>query len=326
MKDKFSRRFVFVFHRVSGEKSTQDNPFNFLSNITPRQFEMFIKFLKLKAKFTDLDSLFSRDENRKMRLILHFTFDDVSASFVDNALAIVEKYRIPVTIFPSAKNAEEGYTWRDKIYFILNSTERLGLFVKKAEAAFAKEVALDKKNIYEWSKSPEFQQGKRGLKVIDEVMEKYVDEFEETVEKYKPYLNWGKLKSLSSHPLVTIGNHGFSHCDYNTIPEEEVTQDISKSHDFIEKRLGIKCTHFAVPFGSFNQSIFSTTNRILCDLGYKTVGWEKRVSNIFRQEQPLFHYFRIDSGPNSFVNLVKLFKAYLKTQHIPVTGTDASSC
>lgn len=317
---KNPRRIVWVFHRVSGQTRHPGNPFSRLSTITPGRFKTFIRLLELQGDYVDLDTLLCEERQGSLRMFLHLTFDDVSSSFLSGVLPVIEKYNIPITLFPSAANAEYGYSWRDKLYYILGRKDLHALFIKETRRVFGNREFISEEDIYRWSKRPDLNQRTLEKEVIDSVLETSMDDFLEKAETFKPYLNWEELRRLGEHRLITLGNHGFSHYDYRSISEEETEKDILRSHGLIHKKTGVICRHFAVPFGGIDQKSYLACDRILEKMEYRTVGWGKRVNNPRLPPKVLNHYFRIDSAPGLFVNLVKQAKAARKTQYSPLEG------
>ena len=305
-----TRRIVFNFHRVSGEKKVLHSPFDRLSRISCEHFRVFICILKLQASFEQLDKLLiKKNLHHPLRSFVHFTFDDVSSSFVQDVLPIIEKSNIPVTLFVSVANANKGFNWRDKVYYILTKPDLRDLFVLKTKQAFGDSSIIRDNDIYQWTKKPEFNQIQLE-NVIDDVLEMYQDDFIHEIKKHKPYLDWDDLKHLTSHPLITIGNHGLNHYNYNSLSDKEMKSDIEKSHEIITKELKVKCKHFAVPFGNPTQRILPIVSHILEDLNYISVGWVKRTCNVDQRSEGLRHYARIDSGQNVVINMVKYWKAF----------------
>lgn len=314
------RRFVLAFHRVSKDMDTRDNPFNRLSCISASQLDFFIRMVRTRARFVDLKSLLSDVGWKKYQIFVHLTFDDISSSFLKNALPIIEKHRIPVTLFPSIKNVEDGYSWRDQIYYILSRSELLNKFMAKAKSVFGRVDIMSESSVYRWSKNPVFNQKQMEEEVVKKVLSEELDDFLELVEKHKPYLTWEGLKTLAGHNLITIGNHGFAHYDYRSLSSFEIKEDIFQSHDCLKEKLGIDPVHFALPFGAIGQRSFLAVDKILTEMEYETAGWGKKVNNPPLRGKGLKHYFRIDGGRNILVNMVKIFKATAKTQNDPLKG------
>jgi len=312
-----TKKVVFNFHRVSDETDVSINPFNYLSNIPCSSFQRLIKILRLNASFVGLeDLLYKTSQKNTLRPLLHLTFDDVSSSFAQSVLPLLEKKRIPVTIFPSISNIDRGYSWRDKIYFIISKPELRIFFVEKMKLVFRESLDIDARNIYLISKDPAFNQKILEEQVINDILKDHLDTFKEHVLRFKPYLNWDDLSQLHGHSLVTIGNHGFFHYNYKSLSEDEIIEDIQKSHESIKNRLGIECKHFAVPFGNLNQRVLQILETTLSKLGYETVGWVRSRDNTKPGNSVLKHYIRIDGGRSALINLMKYWKIRLNKTKI----------
>jgi len=315
---------VYAFHRISPEKQTDAGPFNRLGHTTPKNLDRLIRRMKHFSTFGDLEGTLSASKQDRWRLFIHLTFDDVPKSFLPHGLEIIEKYNIPVTLFPSVKNAETGYSWRDKIYYIIGKAALEDDLTKRITEILRPESALDPRDIYHWSKSIPFPHD-RLENIIDLTLAPVMDQFLKAVETYHPYLNWNELRELAEHPLITIGNHGCAHYDYRRLDPQDIEKDIDKGHQMILDRLGVTCRHFAVPFGGLDQNSYLTLDKTLDRLRYRTVGWSERVSNPrWRGDLPR-HYFRIDGGNHFLINAVKAFKAAKKPKNFPLSGIPFSS-
>jgi glycosyltransferase involved in cell wall biosynthesis/peptidoglycan/xylan/chitin deacetylase (PgdA/CDA1 family)/ribosomal protein S18 acetylase RimI-like enzyme len=62
-------------------------------------------------------------------------------------------------------------------------------------------------------------------------------------------LTWPMLQEAVSTGLVTIGSHTHSHVDLSRADEREATDEMRRSVELIEDRLGLPCRHFAYPWG-----------------------------------------------------------------------------
>ena len=61
-------------------------------------------------------------------------------------------------------------------------------------------------------------------------------------------LNVGELRDMHSRGIA-IENHGWDHCHYGSLTEEEQLSDIGRTVSWLESAVGIKSQYFAVPFG-----------------------------------------------------------------------------
>jgi peptidoglycan/xylan/chitin deacetylase (PgdA/CDA1 family) len=62
-------------------------------------------------------------------------------------------------------------------------------------------------------------------------------------------LSWSMLEEAVSTGLVTVGSHTHSHADLSRIGEASATEEMRRSKELIEDRLGRACRHFSFPWG-----------------------------------------------------------------------------
>lgn len=98
-----------------------------------------------------------------------------------------------------------------------------------------------------------------------------MENFEENLKKKVPFLDWNECREMLNHN-VSFGSHTCQHVNLSTLNEEELTQELKVSKHIIEEELGVKCEHFAVPWGrrgvDFDEKILA---KIAEENGYKTV-------------------------------------------------------
>ena len=61
-------------------------------------------------------------------------------------------------------------------------------------------------------------------------------------------LTWPQLSEAISTGLVTVGSHTHSHADLSRASEWAAEDEMRKSKELIEDRLGVACEHFAYPW------------------------------------------------------------------------------
>jgi peptidoglycan/xylan/chitin deacetylase (PgdA/CDA1 family) len=65
----------------------------------------------------------------------------------------------------------------------------------------------------------------------------------------KDALTWSQLEDAVGTGLVTIGSHTHSHANLSRTGQAEAREEMRRSKDLIEDRLGWTCRHFAFPWG-----------------------------------------------------------------------------
>lgn len=66
-----------------------------------------------------------------------------------------------------------------------------------------------------------------------------------------------------------IGNHGYSHKDYDKLSYSENKEEITKTHYIIKEILNLDSKYFAPPSGAYNDNTLKAAK----DLGYELIMW-----------------------------------------------------
>lgn len=61
-------------------------------------------------------------------------------------------------------------------------------------------------------------------------------------------ITWPQLAEAVSTGLVTVGSHTHAHADLSRANERDAEEEMRRSKDLIEDRLGVPCEHFAYPW------------------------------------------------------------------------------
>lgn len=61
-------------------------------------------------------------------------------------------------------------------------------------------------------------------------------------------LTWAQLAEAVATGLVTVGAHTHGHTDLSRAPEQVCRDEMARSRELVEDRLGVACRHFAYPW------------------------------------------------------------------------------
>jgi peptidoglycan/xylan/chitin deacetylase (PgdA/CDA1 family) len=75
-------------------------------------------------------------------------------------------------------------------------------------------------------------------------------------------LTWSHLRECVETGLVTIGSHTHGHADLGHASEREADEEMKRSKDLIEDRLGVSCRHFAYPWAVASPEAERAARRI----------------------------------------------------------------
>ncbi len=256
---------VLIYHRVLDLKNDPQ-----LLCVTPENFEKQIIWLKENFKIISLSELVKKIKEKKLDdKYIAITFDD---GYFDNlyyAKPILEKHKVPATIFVSTgligKNQE---FWWDEL-------ERLFL---ANENILNKTISfLIEDNYYEWiinskekaeSTYKELHPILKYLKhsdrdrILNEIFYQLGIDRNIVRESHR-ILNEKELEELSESDYIEIGAHTVNHCvlSMEDIPTREY--EINESKIYLESITCKSITSFSYPFGTKNDYSINTIETII---------------------------------------------------------------
>lgn len=169
----------------------------------------------------------------------HITFDDGHASFYNNALPLIKKHKIPVSIYVSP-----SITMQKKNFWF---QEISGYRKEKLIEIVNRLIKSDKKirplSIMTYFKTLQ-------LDMIWEIIKIYQ---KETNTPPKPPMNMtiDQLKEVSDSGLVEIGAHTLNHPILKNEDLDFMTNEIECSIDYLSDILNSKIKYFAYPNGRY---------------------------------------------------------------------------
>ena len=297
------------FHRVA--VSDPANPFSHLDTMSPATFRRSLRVLRRVFEMTTLDEIHGAPPGRLPRAVI--TFDDVSRTFLTEALPIIEDLDVPVAIFPCLRQTETGSGWRDVVYFLIDRPDLHRALQHRVEEVLGPTAAaeLATRGIYDWTKRLDCRTDWLEHEILERVIAPRRAEFDALVARYRPYLGWQDLERLQNHRLITIGSHGARHYDFRGLTNDEIRGDISDAQEACFRRLGFRPKHFALPFGGVDQRVWQTLDVHLRTLGVKTASWCSPHANArtLREGSHVRHISRINASPQVIRTLRDCAKA-----------------
>ena len=119
------------------------------------------------------------------------------------------------------------------------------------------------------------------------------------------YMTWDQILELHKNENVEIGNHSHSHEYLVEEKEEVIKNDIVKSINIFENKLGKNSDFFSYPFGEYSNEF----KKIIKDLGFKYAFGQH--SGVIDETKD---YFELPRFPiNEKYGDVKRFKTLMKT-------------
>ena len=70
-------------------------------------------------------------------------------------------------------------------------------------------------------------------------------------------MSWGQLRAASSHRLISVGSHSWTHSDLRRSSASELARELAGSRDHLEGRLGVPVTSFCYPRAQWSRRLES---------------------------------------------------------------------
>jgi peptidoglycan/xylan/chitin deacetylase (PgdA/CDA1 family) len=194
-------------------------------------------------------------------------------------------------------------------------------------ADFIKQIALIKKNDFNFINANNFEDNlvnlkdkKKILLTIDDAFKSFYDQAWPILKKdkipfllfvntreigSKGYMNWEQIKEISEEKFVHIGNHSYSHDYLVDKTDSEISNDISLAIKDLKNNLGYNSPYFSYPFGEYSINF----KNIIKKFGFKyAFGQHSGVADITKDfyELPRFSI-------NEKYGKIQRFELILKT-------------
>lgn len=251
MRFFFLSKILLCYHSISNQ------PLQNLHRVNVRNFESHIKWLiKKKFALVGIDEYMSQVNITKNK-IAAITFDDAYRDVLQNAIPILEYYKVPFTIYINPVVWSGQILWRDKIRWILENEwiDRFKMSIQHS-VLYAK---IDWENFYKSTKSNEINS-----KELDNHLDAFLQN--NSLSAQGIYIQEKEIAHLPNQ-LATIGNHTFQHYRLSTLSQEDQYFEIQESKLKLSQ-LPIRITDIlAIPFGEY-KSFNQTTVDVLKELGY----------------------------------------------------------
>lgn len=286
------RKYILTYHRITNNKSHLSGPNQSLF-ISKKSFELQIKHLVRKYKIVSLDQLVKNINNRQP--VIAITFDDGFKDIFLNAYPILQKYRVPATIFLTTDyiNQKKVYWW-DKIALILTKKGLKKVKVRNIPRKISKQIIEISSIIDVKKKNLTIKKFINALKKFNpEDRENLIKDLSKQLGisksdflKDNAMLNWAEARSMQESGLISFGSHTKTHRILTLLDRVQQKKELLDSKKIIEEQLKSKIFFIAYPNGDNNKQI----NKIAKEAGY-TAGFV--TDKFISEENDIFSLKRI---------------------------------
>jgi len=270
------------------------------SDFPPELFEAEIRFLRKNYKVVSLDGLCEEMEKpTRNEHAVAVTFDDGYRDLYTYALATLQKYQIPATIFLPVVSIETGQVpWYDRIFLTLKVFPRDVLeIVLERPRRFRLATRLARLNA-----ATDIIQYLRTLpdalrKVHCENLEKQVALPSEELKDRM--LTWDQIRAMRSAG-ITFGSHTMTHPVVSRLTGEQLESELCESKRLLEQRIAGPAPHFAFPFGK-PADCGKAAVPVLARSGYRSAA--TTIEGINAPGDSLYELRRIQVGSEQSVSM-----------------------
>ena len=242
---------ILTLHRVSPEPVLEFEP-NRILRITPSFLERtIINVRNAGFDIVSMDEAYLRLTGKKdyKAPFICFTFDDGYKDNLEYAYPILQRHRVPATIYIPSNYPDGGAKlWWITLEHIIREANDLKVMLDGNPTQFDCATLAQKEACYSelWSWLRR-QSNTISREVVSNLAESVgVDQ---NGISQKLIMNWSEVRRLAADPLITIGAHTCDHLALSKLSEFDCEREISDSIAKIEDYLGSNCHHFAYPYG-----------------------------------------------------------------------------
>ncbi|MBT1074662.1 polysaccharide deacetylase family protein [Geobacter grbiciae] len=266
---------ILVYHRIVDDSSVYLDKGSVVHHHLS-DFVDEIPYLKRTFQILSMDDIVDRISSGEGfdRPTIAITFDD---GYLDNytlAYPVLKAHEVPATIYlATSLIGTSGKTWTDQIEVALLATKKrsivlpflyegkeLAISTVEQKRDLSISVAKALKEIPDADRRGRLLEMFRALEVRADIIED---------PDGRLMLNWDEVKEMAANG-ITFGSHSHTHPILSRVPLLDAQEDIKRSKQVLEERLGQPINHFAYPNGRVED--FSDELRDYCQkIGFSSV-------------------------------------------------------
>ncbi len=249
-----------MYHRVC---RTSNDPWRLA--VRPEHFEQHLALLA-REKVVPLTSLACTPGG------IAITFDDGYADNLETALPLLEKYKLPATVFVATDALRNREFWWDRVEHSLFESATLPGARRRLRDMFTLQ---------------RFRTAALGARLRTqgpEALEKSLSKLPHIRSAAEPACSRHRMMSedevrvLAASPLIEIGAHTCSHPCLPQLPEQEQQKEVTASRDILERLTGRRVRTFSYPYGAHDDTTVRVVKRAGFELACIVGGGQLRSS------------------------------------------------
>ena len=235
------RGVILAFHDVVCGEDTV----NRAGSISADFFERVLQYIAQSGlEPVRLGDIPQRLERQAGKRFVALSFDDGYKSALEIAAPLLERYRIPATVFVTSARlgAAPDYEWEGLAHYIAGHDHiAVGPFwaatktLAQKQTAYRKLTRLVRGGHENWRDHLRVFFMAQGMDVPALIRERFLDA--------------DGLRALAGYPMIDIGGHSRSHANIARLEEAQAREEIAGNKRDLEEILGRAVNCFAYPYG-----------------------------------------------------------------------------
>ncbi len=277
-----------MYHDLAAD----DDELHVWQSVRVSAFERQLAYIREHYDLIDLDQLAECSRARtaaigdRPRAVI--TFDDGLRGNAEHLLPIVERERVPVTVYVATRHVETGEpNWCDRLVNVLHDRQRV--VVDLAEFGFGRFPIDQKAGAARWAQIQALLDAVKrhpaGQRDVLELVERQIGSPSGRLALAPMTIE--QVQALARSPYITIGSHTHGHELLTLLDEPRARATITDSVERLEHWTGAPVRHFCYPNGSYNSDLA----RLVAELGFVTA--TTVAKGVWRPGDSLFEIPRI---------------------------------
>jgi len=288
-----------MFHGVCDDKMGFSK-----RNISTRDFEFIIRYLKDNFDIISLKDSFDVDKNGQT---ISITFDDGFKNNYTKALPILEKYQANATVFVSSLVTDSkfhGLLYPEVFSALKFFYSDRNIVVRGRNFYNLKEV---ESGILLQDYLNQLKCDERGA-YIEKLIDNYhlTDKLQNVDENLWKLMSKDELFELSKSPYIEIGSHTNKHFKLSNCRTEVVNNELINSKKLLESTLGSEIDTLAYPYGDYSDEVIELSK----EAGYRYLLTVDYNESSHSEIAYLSSRHGISTMTNKYVNILLLNLAF----------------
>ena len=238
-----------MFHSVVDESA-----YNRFDGIGPDVHMRMDEFEKIIRIIHDKHNPVSIEDATKKKLKKHsivITFDDGYKNNIEIVKPIIEKYKIPITIYVTTGFIDgSDYPYEQLLASIIKKNRYLKIYLEGDTVTLPIINYEEKVTVYgQIREKLKCKSSKDRNTLLSRLIRTYGPNRE--IE----FLSLDDLIACKKSPFITIGSHSHHHQVLSSISNSDALNDIQMGKRKLEEWLNVTIEHFAYPYGAYNRNV-----------------------------------------------------------------------